>query len=111
MNKTTEEDIKAFAELRDKMIIEEVVFGRDDLLAVAEQMVYEYGKGDGEALCEYLAQEAKRYFKNIKPYYSVWVGGGEVNENYFESKKDAEDVAQCWKDNGYDDVYVETIYM
>jgi len=39
----------------------DIVFGRDDLLSVAENIVYEYGKGDGEELCEYLAQTALKY--------------------------------------------------
>lgn len=44
-----------------------------------------------------------------KKKFTVWVGGGEVNENYIYSREEAEDIAQCWRDKGYDDVYVEEI--
>lgn len=37
--------------------------------------------------------------------WTVWVGGGEVN-SYLLSKEQAEDIAQEWKDKGYDDVVV-----
>jgi len=45
-----------------------------------------------------------------KVTYSVWVGGGEVNSHEITSKKVAEDIARCWREKGYDDVIVETIY-
>ena len=44
-----------------------------------------------------------------KVTYSVWVGGGEVNSYEITSKKEAEDIARCWRAKGYDDVYVEEI--
>ena len=37
--------------------------------------------------------------------YSVWVGGVEVND-YYLSKKDADNLAKEYKDDGYDDVVV-----
>lgn len=44
-----------------------------------------------------------------KVTYSVWVGGGEVNSYEITSKEMAEDIAECWRAKGYDDVYVERI--
>jgi hypothetical protein len=38
--------------------------------------------------------------------YTVWVGGGEVNDCYL-NKKDAYALAKEWRDKGYDDVLVE----
>ena len=40
--------------------------------------------------------------------YSVWVGGSEVNNNYL-TKKDAENLAKEFKDDGYEDVVVEKV--
>ena len=40
--------------------------------------------------------------------WTVWVGGGEVN-SYLLSKEQAKDIAQEWKDKGYDDVVVEQV--
>lgn len=40
--------------------------------------------------------------------WTVWVSGGEVN-SYLLSKEEAEDIAQAWKDNGYDDVVMERV--
>ena len=40
--------------------------------------------------------------------WTVWVGGSEVN-SYLLSKEEAEDIAQAWKDNGYDDVVMERV--
>ena len=40
--------------------------------------------------------------------WSVWVGGSEVNLCYL-SQKQAENMAQAYKDNGYDDVVVEQV--
>jgi len=40
--------------------------------------------------------------------WTVWVSGGEVN-SYLLTKDEAEDIAQAWKDNGYDDVVVEMV--
>ena len=45
----------------------------------------------------------------MKAKYTVWVGGGEVNEYYIDSKKEAEDIAECWRAKGYDDVFVEKV--
>ncbi len=41
--------------------------------------------------------------------YTVWVGGVEVNEYYFDNESDAEALADDYKDDGYDDVIIETI--
>ena len=40
--------------------------------------------------------------------WSVWVGGSEVNLCYL-SQQQAENMAQAWKDKGYDDVAIEEI--
>lgn len=37
--------------------------------------------------------------------YSVWVGSNEVN-NYYLTKEDAIDLADDYKDDGYDDVII-----
>jgi hypothetical protein len=39
------------------------------------------------------------------PSWSVWVGGGEVN-SYYLSETQAQNMAQAWKDQGYDEVVV-----
>ena len=41
----------------------------------------------------------------IKRFYSVWVGDVEVND-YLLTKEDAEDLAQEYIDDGYDDVAI-----
>lgn len=40
--------------------------------------------------------------------YSVWVGGGEINDYYLTLEK-ANDLAKYWKSLGYDEVQVEKI--
>ena len=40
--------------------------------------------------------------------YSVWVGGGEVNDYYID-RDEAERIAERWRDRGYDDVVVDEI--
>ena len=40
--------------------------------------------------------------------WSVWVGGSEVNLCYL-SQTQAENMAQAYKDKGYDDVAVEQV--
>lgn len=47
--------------------------------------------------------------KNKIIAFSVWVGDGEVNENYIDDIKEAISIAECWRDKGYDDVYVEKV--
>jgi hypothetical protein len=42
----------------------------------------------------------------MKKVYSVYVGGGEVNENYINDIAEAEEVAECWKQRDYDDVSI-----
>ena len=41
--------------------------------------------------------------------YSVWVGGGEVNNYAIDSRKEAEAIAKEWILEGYDDVQIEEI--
>ena len=38
--------------------------------------------------------------------YSVWVGGVEVNDRYL-SRKDAERIAETYRQDGYEDVVIE----
>ena len=38
--------------------------------------------------------------------YSVWVGGGEVN-SYLLKKEEAEEIAQSWIEQGYDEVVID----
>lgn len=40
--------------------------------------------------------------------YSVWVGGCEVND-YYLTKAEAEDLAEEYKEDGYDDVFIEEV--
>lgn len=40
--------------------------------------------------------------------YTVWVGGTEVN-NYYLTKKEAENLAFEYEDDGYDDIIIEKI--
>lgn len=41
--------------------------------------------------------------------WTVWVGGGEINDHYLDSEQVAQDLAQWWVDKGYDEVVVEEI--
>ena len=45
-------------------------------------------------------------WKNPDAHYSVWVGGGEVND-YLVTKEVAEEIAAAWRAKGYDDVYID----
>ena len=38
--------------------------------------------------------------------FSVWVGGGEVND-FLVTKEKAEDIAEAWRAKGYDDVVID----
>jgi len=40
--------------------------------------------------------------------WTVWVGGGEINDFYLD-KSEAYELAKVWKDKGYDDVCVEYV--
>ena len=40
--------------------------------------------------------------------YSVWVGGAEVND-FMLDRKTAKEIAEYWRDEGYDDVVLERI--
>jgi hypothetical protein len=41
--------------------------------------------------------------------YTVWCGGVEVNDWYFDNYDDAAELAQRYADDGYDDIHVVTI--
>jgi uncharacterized protein YdaT len=41
--------------------------------------------------------------------YTVFVGGGEVNDTYFLNRQDAERLAQKFIEDGYDDTHVVVI--
>ena len=41
--------------------------------------------------------------------YTVWVGDGEVNEDYINELEEALDIASVWRARGYDDVAVEKL--
>lgn len=43
--------------------------------------------------------------------YSVWVGDGEVNEDYINELKEARAIAECWVGKGYDDVAIERLEL
>ena len=45
----------------------------------------------------------------IMSKWSVWVGGGEVNDYHLTTFAEAEELAQDWKNKGYDDVAIEEI--
>jgi hypothetical protein len=45
-----------------------------------------------------------------KKYFSVWVGGIEVNSNELDTRKEAEKLAFFWREiQGYDDVAIEEV--
>lgn len=44
----------------------------------------------------------------MKLVYSVWVGGGEIND-YYLTKEQAEKIAEKWRSMGYDEVQIEEI--
>lgn len=46
--------------------------------------------------------------RKLMDKWSVWVGGSEVNLCYL-SELQAQNMAQAWKDKGYDDVVVERV--
>tara|TARA_R100001015_G_C4634922_1_gene202681 strand:+ start:202 stop:384 length:183 start_codon:yes stop_codon:yes gene_type:complete len=53
----------------------------------------------------------KSFFKHNKAIwkfvgYSVWIGGTEIND-YYMHKKQAEDLANQYIQDGYDDVKIE----
>jgi hypothetical protein len=43
--------------------------------------------------------------KETEQFYSVWVGGGEINSFYL-TKKQAERVAKAWRNWGYADAAI-----
>ena len=46
--------------------------------------------------------------KQTDKCWTVWVGGGEVND-YYLTEAEANDIAQAWRDKGYDEVAVERV--
>lgn len=42
-------------------------------------------------------------------YYSVWVGGLEVNRCYLKTRAEAEDIAEIWRNIGHTDVAIEEV--
>lgn len=46
--------------------------------------------------------------KQIKKFYSVWVGGSEVNDYEIETREEAEELARFWRYiQDYSDVAIE----
>lgn len=45
----------------------------------------------------------------MKTQYTVWVGGGEVNDFLIETKEKAQSIAESWIAEGYDDAVVEAV--
>ena len=43
--------------------------------------------------------------------YSVWVGGGEINDDYINEFETALHIANCWRSSGHDDVAIEKIEL
>ena len=43
-----------------------------------------------------------------KTMYCVWVGGVEVNDRYL-TKEEAEDLADVYEEDGYEDVVIEAV--
>ena len=41
--------------------------------------------------------------------WTVWVGGLEVNDYLLNTFAEAEELAQWWKDKGYDEVAIEEV--
>lgn len=58
-------------------------------------------------VAEKLEQKVKAELESWKEekVYSVWVGASEVN-NFYLTKQDAIDLAEEYKDDGYDDVVI-----
>ncbi len=42
-------------------------------------------------------------------YYTIWVGGLEVNRYYLKTRAEAEDIAEIWRNIGHDDVAIEEV--
>ena len=47
--------------------------------------------------------------KERKRCYSVWVGGGEINDSYL-TNAEAKLLAEEWRAKGYDDVVIEKVF-
>ena len=60
-----------------------------------------------ELLEEYGLNEEEEEEKEL---YSVWVGNGEVTEEYIEDYDEAEELAKVWRDEkGYKDTCIEVV--
>ena len=45
-----------------------------------------------------------------KKYYSVWVGDGEITDNYIEKIETAKEIADSWRDKGFDgETFIEVL--
>ena len=44
----------------------------------------------------------------MNKYYSVWVGGVEVNDHYFSNLMEARKLARKYANQGYTDVFLES---
>jgi len=42
--------------------------------------------------------------------YTVWVGGTEVNDSYLKSSEEAEELANKYREEGYDDVRIQSFF-
>lgn len=45
----------------------------------------------------------------MKTRYTVWVGGGEINDYNIETLEEAKRISGYWVSLGYDDVIIEQI--
>ena len=43
--------------------------------------------------------------------YTIWVGGIEVNDHYFDNVIEARAYARYYTSNGYEDVHVESLNL
>lgn len=49
--------------------------------------------------------------ENVLMYYTVWVGGFEINRCYLKTIEEAESLAEIWRNLGHDDVAIEEIQV
>jgi hypothetical protein len=61
---------------------------------------------DSSLLLEIAKSGRLKYDEENKKNYSVWVGGTEVNDSYL-TKKEAEQMAEKYTSNGYEDVEID----
>ena len=55
------------------------------------------------------AIKKKKSMKERKRCYSVWVGGGEINDSYL-TNAEAKLLAEEWRAKGDDDVVIEKVF-